>query len=111
MKKELGSNFTPATDFAIAALKYQSYFHFKKFSKGVRRVRASSNPARSPLMFKSEKVTKSSRFSLPAIILTADSREERAARKIQAMFKGFYVMQLKKAHKPGLQLYSFESAV
>ena len=109
MKKELGNNYNPqTTKFAFEALKYQAYFHLMKLNK-----RSTKRPTSLPTLSATQQTftrdeSTFKRSSLPAIHFKfKDEHLEKAAAKIQALYRGFAIRKLKRACTPGSGFNSF----
>ena len=99
LKSELGENYVNSMDFALNALKYEAFLHMKNFSsKNMKKQRAFSavdHPRKtSP--------RKAQRISLPLISKNHVTNEDLAAARIQASFKSYYTLKLRKAHLQGM---------
>lgn len=101
LKNELAENFTPTMYFALAALKYQAYFHLQQFkAERVKRRPASSVVTSTTTRQQSlDGIQRRQRVSMPEIV--AFNKHSHAATRIQAVFKGYYIVKLKRAYMLG----------
>jgi len=108
IKIELGDNYTPAMDFSLKALKYEIYLRLKKYTS----IRSKQRPTSLTLpqrKFSIESPNIHVKFSVPDITMLLPNKEEHAATRIQATFKGYYERKLQRAHLIGTKENSLVS--
>lgn len=109
LKNELAENFTPTMYFALAALKYQAYFHLQQFkAERVKRRPASSVVTSTTTRQQSlDGIQRRQRVSMPEIV--AFNKHSHAATRIQAVFKGYYIVKLKRAYMLGMFSFGWDT--